>query len=75
MILHPEYKDLLINKSHEGEGFYSQTKVPGLTLRPRNEHISEGDLFASPSSLLTGPQKKIATTTFTVSCSTINLPI
>ena len=33
------------NKSREKEGLHSQTNLPGHTLRPQNDHISEGYFF------------------------------
>ena len=47
---HPKYKDLLginvnnVNKSRQGEGFYSQTNLPGLIPRTRREKLLKKNL-------------------------------
>ena len=52
-----DHRDRLINvnRSQQGEGFYYQTNQPGLIPKPRRERLLEREIFATPSSLSTGP--------------------
>ena len=45
-LIHPKYKDKcrIKNKSRQGEGFYSQTNLPGLIPRTRREKLLKKNL-------------------------------